>query len=249
LIKIILCAFNEAKNIQKLIPSIIHEFELMQREFEIIFCLDCSTDNSVEIIENFKNKCLITILPIDNQRGLGLAYKKAFLHVIFNAKPEDLIISFDADCTHNPSQLKNMIKVFDEKNLDFMVASRFVNSSSIAHFPKYRKLISSSISLFLQSLFPIKNSQNKIKDYTSGYRIYKNNILQKLYKKLATKFITETDFTCLIEILIKLNQQKLLNNFEEYPIQYEYGEKIGASKLRLSRNFYRLIILSIKLLK
>ncbi len=131
MIKIILCAFNEAKNIQKLIPSIIHEFELMQREFEIIFCLDCSTDNSVEIIENFKNKCAITILPIENQRGLGLAYKKAFLHVIFNAKPEDLIISFDADCTHNPSQLKDMIKIFDEKNLDFMVASRFVNSSSI----------------------------------------------------------------------------------------------------------------------
>ena len=142
-----------------------------------------------------------------------------------------------------------MIKIFDEKNLDFMVASRFVNSSSIAHFPAYRKLISSSISLFLQTLFPIKNSQNKIKDYTSGYRIYKNNILQKLYKKLAMKFITEADFTCLIEILIKLNQQKLLNNFEEYPIQYEYGEKIGASKLRLSRNFYRLIILSFKLLK
>jgi dolichol-phosphate mannosyltransferase len=249
LIKIILCAFNEAKNIQKLIPSIIHEFELMQREFEIIFCLDCSTDNSVEIIESFKNKCSITILPIENQRGLGLAYKKAFLHVIFNSKPEDLIISFDADCTHNPSQLKEMIKIFDEKNLDFMVASRFVNSSSIAHFPAYRKLISSSISLFLQSFFPIKNSQNKIKDYTSGYRIYKNNILQKLYKKLGTKLITETDFTCLIEILIKLNQQKLLTNFAEYPIRYEYGEKIGASKLRLSRNFYRLIILSIKLAK
>jgi dolichol-phosphate mannosyltransferase len=221
----------------------------MQREFEIIFCLDCSTDNSVEIIESFKNKCSITILPIENQRGLGLAYKKAFLHVIFNAKPEDLIISFDADCTHNPSQLKDMIKVFEEKNLDFMVASRFVNSSSIAHFPKYRKLISSLISLFLQTFFPIKNSQNKIKDYTSGYRIYKNNILQKLYKKLGTNLITESDFTCLIEILIKLNQQKLLNNFDEFPIQYEYGEKIGASKLRLSRNFYRLIILSIKLIK
>ena len=249
MIKIILCAFNEAKNIQKLIPSIIHEFELMQREFEIIFCLDCSTDNSVEIIESFKNKCSITILPIENQRGLGLAYKKAFLHVIFNSKPEDLIISFDADCTHNPSQLKDMIKIFDNKNLDFMVASRFVNSSSIAHFPKYRKLISASISLFLQTFFPIKNSQNKIKDYTSGYRIYKNDILQKLYKKLGTKLITESDFTCLIEILIKLNQQKLLNNFEEYPIQYEYGEKIGASKLRLSRNFYRLLILSIKLIK
>ena len=249
MIKIILCAFNEAKNIQKLIPSIIHEFELMQREFEIIFCLDCSTDNSVEIIENFKNKCAITILPIDNQRGLGLAYKKAFLHVIFNAKPDDLIVSFDADCTHNPSQLKDMIRVFEEKNLDFMVASRFVNTSSIAHFPFYRKLISLSISLFLQTFFPIKNSQNKIKDYTSGYRIYKNNILQKLYKKLGINLITETDFTCLIEILIKLSQQNLLKDFEEYPIQYEYGEKIGASKLRLSRNFYRLIILSIKLIK
>ena len=145
MIKIILCAFNEAKNIEKLIPSIIHEFELMQRKFEIIFCLDCSTDNSVEVIEKFKKQCSIIILPIENQRGLGLAYKKAFLHNIFNDNEDDIIISFDADCSHNPSQLKEMIKIFEEKNLDFMVASRFVNESSISHFPFYRKLISRSI--------------------------------------------------------------------------------------------------------
>jgi len=250
LIRIVLCAFNEAKNIEKLIPSIIHEFELMQREFEIIFCLDCSTDDSVEVIEKYKKQCSIIILQIENQRGLGLAFKKAFLHTIFNCNDNDLIISFDADCTHNPSQLPEMIKIFDNENLDFMVASRFINSSSISHFPIYRTIISKSISLFLQTLFPLKNSKNnKIKDYTSGYRIYKNSILKKLYKKLGTKFITEKDFTYVIEILIKLNQHKLINNFAEYPIKYEYGEKIGASKMRLSRNFYRLILLCFKLLK
>ena len=251
MIRILLCAFNEAKNIEKLIPSIIHEFELMQREFEIIFCLDCSTDNSVEVIEKYKKQCPITILPIENQRGLGIAFKKTFTHTILNCSDNDLIISFDADCTHKPSQLSEMIKIFDNENLDFMVASRFINSSSISHFPFYRIMISKSISLFLQILFPIKNTKNKnkIKDYTSGYRIYKNSILQKLYKKLGANFITEKDFTYVIEILIKLNQNKLINNFAEYPIKYEYGEKIGASKLRLSSNFSRLILLCFKLLK
>ncbi len=247
MIKIILCAFNEAQNLQKLIPSIIQEFELMQRKFEIIFCLDCSTDNSVEVINKFKINCPITILPIENQRGLGLAYKKAFLHVIFNALDDDLIISFDADCTHNPEQLKDMIKIFEEKKLDFMVASRFVNSSSISHFPKYRILISKSISLFLQFFFPIRSNSCKIQDYTSGYRIYKNSCLKKIYEKLNINFIAEKDFTCLIEILIKLKQFDIINSFAEYPIKYEYGEKIGASKLRLGKNLIRLIILFFKL--
>ena len=251
MIKIILCAFNEAKNFDKLIARIIHYFELMQREFEIIFCLDCSTDNSLEVIEKYKNQCRISILPLEYQRGLGIAYKKAFLHVIFNAQAEDLIISFDADCTHNPSQLPTMLDIFEKNNLDFMVASRFVNKSSIQHFPLYRKLISRAISIYLQTLFPIRNIKNssKIKDYTSGYRIYKNEALQKLYKLYGLKFITEKDFTCLIEILIKLGKSGLINNCTEYPIQYEYGEKIGASKLRLGRNFYRLAILTLKLLK
>jgi dolichol-phosphate mannosyltransferase len=248
LIKIILCAFNEAQNIKKLIPSIIHQFELMQREFEIIFCLDCSTDDSVEIIKNYKNQCSITILPIENKRGLGIAYKKAFLHVIFNCKADDLIISFDADCTHDPSQLPEMLKIFEEKNLDFMVASRFVNSSSIKHFPFYRKLISKTISFYLRLLFPIKNSSDQIYDYTSGYRIYRNSILQKSFQKRGLNFITEEDFTCLIEILIILNQLQLIKKFQEFPIQYSYGDKIGASKLRLFKNCFRLLILSLKLL-
>jgi len=249
LIKIILCAFNEAKNIEKLIPSIIHEFELMQRKFEIIFCLDCTTDNSIEIIDKYKKNYPITILPIENQRGLGIAYKKAFLHVIYNCDPSDIIVSFDADFSHNPSQLKEMLGIFENKKLDFMVASRFVDKSSMILFPLYRKLISKSISIFLQNIFPIKNNNNQIKDYSSGYRIYQNEILQNLHKKIGINFITEKDFTCLIEILIKLNKNKLINNFEEFAIKYEYGNKIGASKLRLFYNFYRLTILSIKLLK
>lgn len=249
MIKIILCAFNEAQNLEKLIPSIIEQFKIMQREFEIIFCLDCTTDNSVKIIEEFSKNYPIKILPIENQRGLGIAYKKAFLYCIKNFLSDDLIISFDADCTHKPSQLPEMIKLFEEKKLDFMVASRFANLSSITHFPLYRKIISFSISIILQILFPIKNTEIKIKDYTSGYRIYRNEILQNLYQQIGDKFISENDFTCLIEILIKLNQHKLITNFIEFPIKYEYGDKNGASKMRLIYNFYRLLILSIKLIK
>lgn len=250
MIKIILSAFNEAQNIQKLIPSIIHQFELMQREFEIIFCLDCSTDNSIEIIESFKNQCQITILPIENHRGLGIAFKKIFLHNILKSKSDDILISFDADCTHNPSQIPEMIKIFESQNLDFMVASRFVNQSSTSHFPFHRKFISKSISIFLQILFPIynRNDKTRIKDYTSGYRIYKNSILQELHKKLGNNIITEKDFTFQIEILVKLNKHQLIKKFAEYPIKYEYGSKIGPSKLRLYNNFYRLIILCFKLL-
>jgi len=249
LIKIIICAYNEEQNLQKLLTDLTQQLELLQREFEIIFCLDGTNDNSKTIISIFSQKYKITILPESNKRGLGIAYKKAFLHVIYNCDPSDIIVSFDADFSHNPSQLKEMLGIFENKKLDFMVASRFVDKSSMILFPLYRKLISKSISIFLQNIFPIKNNNNQIKDYSSGYRIYQNEILQNLHKKIGINFITEKDFTCLIEILIKLNKNKLINNFEEFAIKYEYGNKIGASKLRLFYNFYRLTILSIKLLK
>ena len=90
MIKIILCAYNEEQNIRKLLTDLTQQLELLQREFEIIFCLDGSKDNSEAIISDFSKDFKINILPKENKRGLGLAYKKIFLYVLKNSNEEDL---------------------------------------------------------------------------------------------------------------------------------------------------------------
>ncbi len=77
MIKIIICAYNEEQNLQKLLTDLTQQLELLQREFEIIFCLDGTSDNTKTIISIFSQKYKITILPKSNKEDLELPIKKS----------------------------------------------------------------------------------------------------------------------------------------------------------------------------
>ncbi len=246
MIKIIFSALNEEQNLKKLLISVVYQMQVLQHDFEIIACIDGSNDGSFEILSAFAKFHQIKILPLKNQRGLGLAYKRLFLEVIKNSSESDLIISLDADNTHNPEQISQMLKHFEKNNLDLLVASRFCDSSVMADFPFHRKFISKSTSIILQNLFSVRKiSGTKLQDFTSGYRIYKIEKLKELFENDKDRFIVEPEFTYTCELLIKLS--RLNCRIDEIAISYDYGKKIGASKLRILRNFWRLIILLISL--
>ncbi len=241
MLKIIFCAFNEAENLGKFLVNLNHELNILGEDFEIISCLDGSNDASSRILTDFNVK----ILPQKNVRGLGLAYKRLFDEMIDSCRDEDLIISLDADNTHNPNQIPQMLEHFKENNLDVLIASRFLNLSIMKAFPWHRKFISKTTSLLLQNLFSIKRiNGEKLQDYTSGYRIYSAKKLKELFATKKNKFITEPEFTYTCELLINLS--RVNSRFDEIEISYDYSEKLGKSKLRIMRNFWRLIVLLTK---
>jgi dolichol-phosphate mannosyltransferase len=248
MIKIIFCALNEEQNLKKLLINIGHEMQKMQRDFEIIACLDGTTDASIEVLQAFEKFHPVKILSLKNERGLGLAYKRLFLDVIENSADNDLVLSMDADNTHNPKQIGEMLKHFEEKNLDLVVASRFCSKSVMEEFPIHRKFISKFTSILLQTLFVVTTIDGKkLQDFTSGYRLYKVEKLKKLFEIQKEHFICEPEFTYTCELLIKLS--RINCRIDEIAISYDYGQKVGASKLRIMRNFYRLIILLFRLKK
>jgi dolichol-phosphate mannosyltransferase len=248
MIKIIFCALDEAQNLKKFLTDISHEIQILGEDFEIIACLDGSKDDSFSIVSDFGRFYPLKILPLKNERGLGLSFKRIFLDVIKNSKDDDLIISLDADNTHNPEQISEMVRHFQNNNLDLLVASRFCENSLMLKFPLHRQLISRSISFLFQNLFSIKTIRgNKLQDFTSGYRIYRAKKLSELFSKKGLNFITEPEFTYTCELLIKLS--RLNCRIDEIAISYDYEKKLGSSKLRLLRNFWRLNILLFKLMK
>lgn len=248
MIKVIFSALNEEQSLQKFLTNLNYELGVLGRKFEIIVCLDGSNDGSYDFLSNLQKSHPIKILEIKNQRGLGIAYKRLFIDVIENCEDDDLIISLDADNTHNPEQLHKMIEYFEGNSLDFLVASRFCNTSIMDKFPLHRQFISKFTSVLLQKLFAVKKISGKnLQDYTSGYRIYKADKLKKLFRINRNNFITEPEFTYTCELLIKLSRLKL--RIDEIAISYDYGKKIGKSKLRIFRNLWRLLILLVKLTK
>jgi dolichol-phosphate mannosyltransferase len=242
LIKIIFCALNEAQNLGKFLTNLTYEAQLLAQDFEIIVCLDGSKDDSFSLVLEFAKFHPIKILPLKNQRGLGSAFKRLFLEVIKDSKDEDLIISLDSDNTHSSEQLSEMLDHFQKNNLDLLVASRFCKGSIVKNFPLQRRFISKTTSHFLQKLFSVKKiSGEKLQDFTSGYRIYKAQKLKELFALHKENFINEPEFTYTCELLIKL--ARINCRIDEIPVNYNYGEKLGKSKLRIARNFFRLLIL------
>ena len=245
MIKIILCALNEAENLAELLPNINRELQKFTHDYEIILCLDGTSDESYNLILDFQKTYPIKFLEPQNQLGLGFAYKRLFLEVIKNSADDDLIISLDADNTHSPQQIKELIEHYYFTAADLIIASRFCPKSITTGFPLHRKFISKATSIFLQILFPIKTVERaKLKDYSSGYRAYKALKLKELYKTYGDKFIIEKDFIYTCEIL--LNLQKIHAKFAEIPLIYNYDKKIGKSKLKILQNFRGLLLLILR---
>ncbi len=245
MIKVILSALNEAQNLQKLLPSINFELQNLNCPYEIILCLDGGDDESYNLILELQKSFALRVLKMRNQRGLGVAYKRLFLDILENSQDDDLIISLDADNTHDAAQIKELVEHFNKNNLDLLIASRFCKHSVSTKFPLHRKLISKATSLVLQTLFPIRKiSGKKLQDYSSGYRVYKMKKLRELYNIYQENFITQPDFIYTCEILINLLKTDFC--IDEIPLIYKYDQKIGKSKLKITKNARALALLIIK---
>lgn len=246
MIKIIISALNEAANLNKLLSNINCELKKFTTDFEIILCLDGTNDDSLAVIEDLQKDIPIKTLPLTNQKGLGYAYKRLFLHIIETAQDDDIVISLDADNTHSAAQIQEMMTYFQKNNLDFLVASRFCQDSVIKGFPLYRQAISKITSLALQIIFAVKKiSGDNLKDYSSGYRIYSAKALKNLSVKYGDDFVREKDFIYTCEILINLARVKA--RIDEIALDYNYGEKVGKSKLNILRNANGLLKLIFRL--
>jgi len=223
-IKILLPAYNEEKDIGSLVLS-ISEF-LKREEFQIIIVDDGSSDDTVSIIEKHQKKIPIMLLRHKRNRGLGKAIETGLQNAIENFSNSDVIVTMDADNSHDIRELPQMIDKINE-NYDIVIASRYVKGAKEVGVPFKRKIYSRVIRYILTILFPIKG----IKDYTCGYRAYRASFLKKAATIFKDKMIQSTGFSAQMEILIKFSWIEA--KVSETPIVLRYNLKRGKSKLNV----------------
>ncbi|TVZ55335.1 cellulose synthase/poly-beta-1,6-N-acetylglucosamine synthase-like glycosyltransferase [Lutibacter sp. Hel_I_33_5] len=94
-ISVIICAKNEAQNLQKYLPSVINQ---KYNDFEIVLINDASSDDTLEVMENFEKKNNnIKIVDVKNIEAFWGNKKYALTLGIKAAKNEHLLFT-DADC-------------------------------------------------------------------------------------------------------------------------------------------------------
>jgi len=121
LLSVVIPVYNEEKTIKEMISRVE---EVKGIDKEIIIIDDASTDGTVEILKKLqKEKPGLKIYFKEKNRGKGHTLKIGFGHTT-----GDYVIIQDADDEYDPKDIKKLLRVLEEDNVDVVYGSRFSGS-------------------------------------------------------------------------------------------------------------------------
>lgn len=220
----ILPCYNEEVNLKSLVHKIdetLNHFTL----YKIIAVNDGSRDHTGDLLRELSDRYPIIITEHNTNKGLSEALSSGIKTALQQSSNGDLIITMDADNTHDPQYILNMAKAAED-GANIVVGSRYIKDGKQINVPAYRIFLSKTINLLIKKIAKLP-----IKDVTSGYRCYKSSILRKLVKTLGPSFLESKGFEASLELLIKTFWCS--SSVKEIPITLDYSKKKGKSKMRI----------------
>lgn len=233
---IVLPCYNEEDNIQPLIKA-IHRVLYDRISYEIIAVDDGSTDNTQKLIQQVSNDYPIRILKHNTNRGLATALQTGLNEAIKLSSAEDLIVTMDADNTHDPKYIVDMMRA--AKEADIVIGSRYIANGRQLNVPFHRIILSKTANFLIK-----KTMKLPVKDATSGYRCFKASTLKKLSIISKHNFIESKGFEVSLEILAKAFYCN--PTVKEVPIMLDYSRKESGSKMKMIPTIKRYLTLLLK---
>ena len=189
-IGIVIPAYNEKKNIIKLIKAIRRKINC------VIIIVDDSTNlETQKIILRNKVKNL-KYFNRGKKSGRGSAVLFGFRKLIQIKKNIDCIIEMDADLSHSPNELLRNLKFFFRNSSDLLIGSRYVKGSQILNWPLSRRILSKLSNILAKFLLGVP-----VNDYTNGFRFYSKRAAKTIISKCNK---TGGGFIILSEIILIL---------------------------------------------
>ena len=218
--------FNELDNIKNLVSSI----KKQPSNPHILIIDDNSPDGTSEEIKklqnNFKNLFLI---KRNNKLGLDSAHKEAYEFALKNNY--DLLITMDADLSHDPNELSNFIKNLEE--FPVVLGSRYIDGGQC--LMNGRRLIFSKYgNLIIKFIF-----QLDCNEFTTSYRGFNLKKLNNFHLNL----IKTKGYSFFMGTVHEIFKQKF--KVKEIPIIFNDRKK-GYSKIprvEMLRTIINLLIL------
>jgi dolichol-phosphate mannosyltransferase len=236
MIHLLLPAYNEEQDLPGLLERVQEVIQTSVYPIDVLLVNDGSRDRTLEIAHQFAQRMPITILDHGVNKGLGAAMLTGLEYAARTAGPDDIVVAMDADNTHDPA-LMDAIAAQIGAGADVVIASRYQKGGEELGLTAVRKVLSRGASILLRSFFPIQGAL----DYTCGFRGYKVEILRRAFQVYGTLFVEERGFTCMAEILIKLDH--IGARVSEVPLVLRYDFKSGPSKMKFTRTIWRYMIL------
>ncbi|HEY6537286.1 MAG TPA: glycosyltransferase family 2 protein [Candidatus Nitrosocosmicus sp.] len=250
-LSIIIPTYNESENIINLLKSIKKNIG-NSTNAEIIVVDDNSPDGTGKLVDDYidfldQNEILEDINEKERKgiiqiRTIHRAQKEdliqAVLHGIKSSYGEHILI-MDADFSHPPETIPKIIEKLQSNDKCIIVASRYIEGSSIEGWKLKRRLISSSANSIARISLGIRN----IKDPMSGFFAFHKSSIENIQfttkgYKILLEFLVKSDKSKVIEIPYaftdrkigksKMNHKTMLNYLQSIWKLYRYGNRSSS---------------------
>jgi apolipoprotein N-acyltransferase len=212
-VAVVLPTYNERDNIEEVLRRLLAVGE----RIVVIVVDDSSPDGTGDIVREHAatQQGRVTLVERPGKQGLASAYRDGFRRALDAGY--DLIVEMDSDLSHRPEELPRLLE--GAQRNDLTVGSRYVKGGGTKNWPLSRRILSRGGNIYARIILG-----HRVKDSTSGYRVFRPEVLLHL----LDKGIDSEGYGFQIELAYRAWQAGF--SVGEVPITFE-DRKAGTSKL------------------
>ena len=219
---IIIPAYNEAANIEKVINNIVQNYP----QYDYVIINDGSTDKTEKVCINAGYQVLN--LPIN--MGIGGAVQTGYRYAKKNNY--DAAVQIDGDGQHDVAFLEDMLKLLESGEADVVIGSRFVQKEGFQS-SQIRRVGIRFLSILAGILTGVQ-----IRDITSGYRVVNRRFIE-IYANDYPADYPEPEAM----IIAAVHDGRI----KEYPVIMREREN-GTSSITFKKSVYYMIKVTLAML-
>lgn len=222
-ITVVIPTYNEADNLPAIARAIL---ALPLPNLKLLVVDDDSPDGTGHIADELVQEYgaaanggeRVAVIHRTGKGGLGTAYVAGMTQAI--AEGADFIVQMDADFSHSPEYIPQMLGVMLATDADVVIGSRYVPGGSLDERWEWnRRLLSWWANLYSRAILGLR-----IRDMTAGFKMWRHTALETI----GLENIRSNGYTFQVEMAYLC--ERLGFRLVEIPIHFE-DRRIGQSKL------------------
>ena len=224
--------FNEEETIAECLDYLINEkSKLDDFEVEILVVNDGSRDSTLEILQKFNDEIII----LNSMTNCGLSEVFNTIMNFTSNNDYDYVVIYDADNQYPSYEIPELLRNSIDKKSDIEIGVR--NFKKTGHFSKTKNFLQIVGSSIVSKILKLK-----IKDVTSGFRIYS--------KRAANSLFSNNSFTYTIETLFQgVSDGLIINSSPIGEVSKTRDSRLFKSNFDYVRKSIAIIIKSVFLYK
>jgi dolichol-phosphate mannosyltransferase len=197
--------YNEAENIESLVSDLL----ALGPEIEVLVVDDNSPDGTWLIVRDMASaQTRVHLLRRTTERGRGTAGLAGFRWA--RDAGADAVVEMDADYSHHPRFIPDLLEPIRAGEADIVVGSRLVSGGGEEGRSISRRLITSAANLYIKTVLGLT-----VHDCTSGFRTFSRKALELI----PWESMTATGPEIVQEVLCEGRKARL--RMVERPILFE----------------------------